>query len=573
VLGAVYAQGRMTYLCASISVDGFDEVGTQTALERADAACSQGAQLIEWRIDHANAGRDDVRVLHLVEHSPLPCIVTCRLRSEGGQYDGTERDRLAMLEKTVRTGKARYVDVELQVLDDPAGAGLREIVRKRSGDDLPTRLIVSTHDFHGRPSDLYRRLQRMGSDESCSIAKVVWQARSLRDNLQAFEVLCNRTKPTIALCMGEFGVMSRILAPKFGGFLTFAGVDSDSITAPGQPGLDELRSIYRFDKISADTKVYGIIGWPVGHSISPHLHNSGFDAMGYDGVYVPMPIAPEYEHFKATLCAMLDDEKLDFRGASVTLPHKANLMRFARAWEDLDHSASAGEGKSWRIVIDEMVEEVGAANTLSVREDGDNRVLEITNTDVDGLVDSLCETLAIDDRAKLSELHAAIVGAGGAARAAVAGLSRYGASVTICNRTEARAQELAVDFSGRKVDGSKRERRVAAGPIEVLASLQCDVIINATSVGMTGGPDPAGSPIPLYLLEGRANREGTLIFDLVYSPRMTPLLRAARDSGFRTLGGLEMLIQQAAHQFRLWTANAAPTERWRETAGRRPEND
>lgn len=561
----------MTYLCASISVDDFHDEGLRAALEQANAASSRGAQLIEWRIDRATAGRDDDRVAHLVEHSPLPCIVTCRLRSEGGQYVGTGHDRFEMLEKIVQAGKARYVDVELSSLDTPASEALREVIRKRRGDDLPTRLIASTHDFKGRPRDLYRRFQRMESEETCSIAKIAWRARSLRDNLQAFEILRNRVKPTIALCMGAFGVMSRILAPKFGGFLTFAALDSDSITAPGQPGLDELRSIYRFDKINADTKVYGIIGWPIGHSISPQLHNAGFDAIDYDGVYVPMPIAPEYEHFKATMCAMLDDEHFDFRGASVTLPHKSNLLHFAREWGGMDHSASGVS--SWQVVVDEITEEVGAANTIAVRTDSeDRRLLEITNSDVEGLLDSLCQTLAIE-RVRLGDLNIAIVGAGGAARAAVAGLSRYGASVLVCNRTIERAQRLAEEFSARSVAGSQDARQVCAGPIEDIASFQYDVILNATSVGMAGGSDPAGSPIPLYLLEDRANPEERLIFDLVYSPKLTPLLRRAIDSGFRTLGGLEMLIQQAARQFRLWTVNDAPTERWREAAGRWAENE
>jgi 3-dehydroquinate dehydratase/shikimate dehydrogenase len=207
---------------------------------------------------------------------------------------------------------------------------LRHLLEQKAVSEQAIRLILSTHDFHGRPRDLLQKIEAMSNEPLCAVTKIAWHARSLRDNIEAFELLRARGKPMIALCMGQFGLMSRVLAGKFGGFLTFASDHATEVTAPGQPTIAELKQLFRFDQIKPTTKVYGVIGWPVEHSRSPQHHNAGFERIGFDGVYLPLPIPSEYEHFKATVGALIDGDALNFRGASVTIPHKENLVRFVR---------------------------------------------------------------------------------------------------------------------------------------------------------------------------------------------------------------------------------------------------
>src|SRR5262249_49092720 len=158
--------------------------------------------------------------------------------------------------------------------------------------------------------------------------KIVWAARSVRDNLEAFEMLRHQDKPTIALCMGEAGVISRILAPKFNAFLTFATLRSNEATAPGQPSPEDLLNIYRFRDIKPSTRVYGVVGHPISHSLSPHIHNENFTAEDDDAVYVPFFVAPSYEAFKAFMETYGREEWFGLAGLSVTLPHKEHAFRY-----------------------------------------------------------------------------------------------------------------------------------------------------------------------------------------------------------------------------------------------------
>ena len=517
--------------------DGFAD-----AQVAAREACDQGAEMIEWRFDLV--AKELSSCSALVSESPLPCIVTCRPVWEGGEFEGSEEDRIEFLREMIHGGEARYIDIEM----DAHGEGVRELRCLIAGDtrDRAAGLILSTHDFTGRPSDLYRRIGRM-SEADAAVNKVVWQAKSLRDNLQVFEILRRKVRPTIGLCMGRFGLMSRILAPKFGGFLTFAKVEGCGGTAAGQPSVMELRNRYRFDAIGRDTKVYGLMGYPVEHSLGMGLHNAGFSRVGFDGVYVPMPIPPEYEHFKATLSAFLDDDYLDFRGASVTLPHKEHLVRFIEEWDGA-------------VEVGEWVEVSGSANTIVVDENG---LLKIDNTDIDGLLDSLCEKMKIG-REGLSGMRVAVIGAGGVARSAVAGLSGWGAEVCVFNRTSERGEKLADDFNGRKIRGG-RLCDVSSYSLEEFGFEPYDILIHATSVGMHGGSDEDGCPVSVDSLEKGMKRDG-LVYDLVYTPIETPLLRHVKACGFQVLGGLDMLVRQAVRQFAMWTGVEGDIEEWRKVA-------
>lgn len=511
----------MTKLCAPIMVDH-----PAQALADASAARAAGADLVEFRLDRFTDDRD--AAVALVKDCPLPCIVTIRPSWEGGEYDGDDMHRIALIEHigvTCHGQGPAYFDVELAAYN--RSANLRQKVNLVvDHPEQPRRtdagLILSSHDFQTRPADLTRRLQAMADYQGCRVVKLAWAARSLRDNLEAFEIIRQRTKPTIALCMGEYGLMSRVLAKKFGALLTFAAIDNSKGTAPGQPTIEELKSLYRWNKLNQDTQVFGVIGDPVAHSMSPAIHNAGFDAMGFNGVYLPMRIPPEYEHFKATVGSFLAERSLHFRGASVTIPHKQNLLRFAEE--------QGGE-------IEPLAKKIGAANTLTVRDDGS---LYASNTDYAAAIESVSNHQAEGDDF-IRGAKVAVIGAGGAARAIVAGYKHCSARVTVFNRTQEKAIELARGFDAD------------AAPIDSLKDAEFDILINCTPIGMH--PNVDATPFPFELPGNRP-----LVFDTIYNPTETRLLREAKAAGCVTVSGVEMFARQAAAQFERWTGMPAPIE-------------
>lgn len=514
----------MTHLAVAIMVESL-----QIALNMASVAAEQGADLVEYRIDRFTDDEADIQ--ELIRRSPLPCIVTCRPNWEGGDYDGDDQKRLSILEHAGLAQPA-YLDLELAAFE--RSANLRQKIKlvidhADQGRPTPTGLILSSHDFTTRPADLMRKVNAMVHEPAARVVKFAFKARSLRDNIEAFEILRAGHKPTIALCMGPFGLPSRVLAGKFGALLTFAGLDDQTTTAPGQVGVRTMKSLYRWDHINPDTRVYGVIGHPVEHSMSPAIHNAGFDAVGHDGVYLPLPIMPEYEQFKATVGQWLEYAPLHFRGASVTLPHKENLLRFVKEM--------GGQ-------IEELSQWIGAANTLVVREDGG---LHACNTDYAAALDSVCAALG-GGREKLSGLRVGIIGAGGVARAVAAGFARHGSTVVLYNRTLEKAGALADQMNAIAASGGK----VVAADLAKLCKSCCQVYVNCTPIGMH--PEVGQTPMPeLPKLE-----PGTVVFDTIYNPARTRLLAEAQQAGAKTINGIEMFVLQAARQFELWTNQPAP---------------
>lgn len=541
--GRPYHQPRMTLVAVSIAVHAADEVSL--ALQRARAAAAGGANLIEWRIDALAEEHDPLPAAQrLVRECPRPCIVTCRPTAEGGEYGGDDSSRISLFEALAAGDHPpRYIDVELATYE--RSENLRQkvhlaVMHARQPRDLRTSLILSTHDLDRRPADLLQRVERMTADDACAVIKVAWMARSLRDNLEAFELLATRRKPTIALCMGPFGLMSRVLAPKFGGFLTFASDSAETSTAPGQLTIEQLRSLYRFDAIGPETKVYGVVGWPVEHSRSPEIHNAAFGATGHDGVYLPLPVPggpTEYEHFKATVGAMIDDPRLGFRGASVTVPHKESLVRFLKE-------------RGGR--LDEWSERIGAANTLIV---GSTGATSCVNTDAPAAVDALCEGMRIAP-VELSSKRIAVLGAGGVARAVAGGLLEAGATVVVFNRTEARATQLVADLTSRVASDSGR---IVVGRHDALACGCFHAFINCTSMGMQGGTASDESPLP----DDVPLNDEVTVMDTVYAPLRTPLIQLAESRGARVITGDRMFSKQAARQFEWWTGTPAPIDVFR----------
>jgi len=511
----------VTYLCAAIFV-------TDLAQARRDIAraAEAGADMVELRIDRfsnpALASEEGI--------GTLPFIVTCRPTWEGGQCDLPDKQRLALL--LFAGTRAAYIDVELETTHRVAHALDRFLSSQR--------VIVSAHDFDGRPELLHNLVQEMLELDS-AVYKVVWTARTIRDNLEAFELLKARHKPAIVLCMGEAGLISRILAKKFGAFLTFAALDSLGATAPGQISVADMKRLYRWDAINSETRVYGVVAQPVAHSMSPAIHNAAFDATGYDGVYLPLLVNAGYESFKAFMETFVPFEGLHLSGLSVTIPHKQNALRYLQE-----------QGAE----IDPLAERMGAVNTIAIDRAGGTAVLRGTSTDYAAILDSITEKLGIT-RPELTDYRVAVLGAGGTGRTAVAALAHYGATVVVYNRTRERADALAQEFNGKTGN-------VVAADLEKVCKSCCQVFINTTSVGMHPNVDqsPLGAEPSPFSPE-------MLVFDTVYNPMETLLLKQARAAGAKTIGGVEMFVRQAAGQFEMWTGKMAPTGVMREVVEKR----
>lgn len=536
----------------------------EAALADAQRAREAGADLVEYRIDRiqlGRAGREEVA--RLVAESPLPCVLTCRSAFEGGEFEGDDEERIGLYEWILRGDEAgdeagdglgsgvRYIDIEHATL--AKSAALRAMVgaagERGRAKDLGTGLIVSTHDFNDRPGDLFKRLSEMRQHQAASVLKIAFRARSLRDNLELFDILRERDRPTIALGMGEFGLMSRVLAPKFGGLVTFASLEPATATAPGQPTIKELLGKYRFRSIVPGTAVYGVIGWPVEHSASPAFHNAAFKATDHNGVYLPLPVPEGWEHFKATVLSLLDVPDLCFAGASVTMPHKENMLRLAR----LDRT------RRWE--IDAVAELAGAANTLTVGADG---VCRVSNTDAPAMVELLEESLGVQASAGLCGKRVGVLGAGGVARAAVAGLVEAGAAVVVFNRSPERAQQMVDEISERSGERAGRVTMEAWEGREDAAyspggAARIDAWINATAIGMEGGPaadDSVFSEAALNAMGAANNGQRPVILETVYQPARTRLVQAAEAAQLRVVPGRELFVRQALRQARQWTGVA-----------------
>jgi 3-dehydroquinate dehydratase/shikimate dehydrogenase len=356
-------------------------------------------------------------------------------------------------------------------------------------------------------------------------------ARSIRDNIEAFELVQKPLRPTIALCMGDAGLISRVLAKKFGAFLTFASLRDESATAPGQVTIADMKRLYRWDALNPKTKVYGVVGSPIMHSMSPAIHNAAFDTVGHDGVYLPMLVQPGYESFKAFMESFLAFAPLDLSGLSVTIPHKENALRYLK-----DRGAE----------VEPLAEQIGAVNTIVIDRADDVKLRGI-NSDYAAILDTITSALNID-RKDLAGKRVAVIGAGGTGRTAVAALAAQGATVVVYNRTKDRADELAAAFDGKS-------GKVVAARLEKLCDSCCEIFINTTSLGMHPNIDASafGDRQPQLTPQ-------TLVFDTVYNPMETRLLKQAKAAGAITVGGVEMFVRQAVRQFEAWTGRPAPID-------------
>ena len=510
----------MTLLCVSIFVHDLAQAKRDIA-----RAVEAGADIVELRLDELG---DATPVRQAIGDYTIPFILTCRPTWEGGSSELTDEERVRLLAEVAPSDPSVRVDLELKSIKKTGLAGIANDV------------IISAHDFKGRPEKLSNLLLELDASPG-SISKIVWMARSIRDNLEAFEVLQHRSKPTIALCMGEAGLISRVLAKKFGGFLTFASLGASDATAPGQVSIADMKRLYRWDAIKPSTKVYGVVAQPVMHSMSPAIHNAGFEAVGHDGVYLPLLVNEGYESFKAFMESFVHFDGLDLSGLSVTLPHKENALRYLQE-----------KGAE----VEELAATIGTVNTVIIdRADGQPR-LRGMNTDYAAILDSITDKLSIT-REQLRDYRVAVIGAGGTGRTAVAALAHYGATVVVYNRTIERAEQLANEFDGRS-------GKVVAARIDKLCDSCCQIYINTTSVGMHPNTDtsPFGEHPP-------ALSDQHVAFDTIYNPIRTKFLQHAEQQGARTISGVEMFVRQAAGQFQAWTAKPAPVELFRQVVEQR----
>jgi len=496
----------------------------QEAISAIEQACAAGAELLELRLDYLADPTPDIvcKLVAEAKKSNLPVIATCRPIWEGGQYGGSEPQRQAILAAAARAG-ADYVDIELIALEQ------NQIRRENVLAGSTAKLIVSNHDFQGKPTDIndrWSRIRRQNPD----IGKLVYLANRINDNFAALDLL-HENPGAIILTMGEAGQLGRLLAKKLGGFLTFASLTSGAESAPGQITARQMLDTFRWPAVSAATCLYGVIGCPVAHSMSPAIHNAAFAAVHYDGLYVPLLVEDSSEEFDRFLDGLLRRPWLDFHGLSVTIPHKHHAL----AWLQKHHAA-----------IEPLAEKIGALNTIIFEKGGR---LAGYNTDYTGAMNAITEILGLSP-GDLRGLPTAVLGAGGVCRALVAGLTDAGAEVTIYNRTVEKAEKLAAEFHCR-CDG-----------LENLRPLSARLIVNGTSIGMY--PDTNRSPLPAEFL-----RPDMMVFDTVYNPMNTMLLRQARQTGAKTVDGVSMFVNQAAVQFERFTGQPAPTALMRQVVTNR----
>lgn len=495
----------MTYLAVSISAATLEQARTQIAGVIAD-----GAEIVELRADYLDAaGMTDIAALIAAAHAQdVPVIVTCRAAEEGGARPIPLADRLRVLCEAVGAG-ADYIDCEYHTyMDNGVRQRLDETLRKHPA----CRLILSCHDFKGCFEDIHILYESILTVNPTAIPKLVYTARSISDNFEAFDLLREKDQDAIVLAMGPPGMISRVLAKKFGSFLTFACPDETAATAPGQVPLRQMKDLYRWDAINERTEVFGLIGNPVGHSLSPAIYNACFESAGINAVYLPFQVEGGKEEFDLFLHHVIRRPWLGVGGLSVTIPHKTHALMFAV------------EGGNF---VESLPVRIGAVNTLKI---GFNGIVTGYNTDLSGALDALTQTLGIG----LHDLHSlqiAVVGAGGAARAVLAGLIEEGAQVTVYNRTLSKAQALAAEF------------HCHAAPLEDIRDVEAQVIINCTSIGMY--PNTEASPVPAEVF-----RPGMVAFDTVYNPLDTLFLQQARAAGAKTVTGAEMFVRQALAQYR-----------------------
>ncbi|HEX6187875.1 MAG TPA: shikimate dehydrogenase [Pyrinomonadaceae bacterium] len=477
------------------------------------------ADVVELRIDCVEAAEVDAALKELAslhETTSRPFILTFRPAEQGGARPIAAAHRVEFWLRKSQLGVLNsfpdFADVELELLETD------EIRNQLSSK----RLICSHHDFAGVPGDLEDIYRRMAATNA-SIFKIAVQADDATDCIPILKLLeraQREGRELIAIAMGQAGLITRILGPSRGSFLTYGSLDETSGTAPGQVTARELREVYRIDGIDRETQIMGVVGRPVAHSISPYIHNAAFAEGNLNAVFIPIEVH-DVDAFMRRMARKSSREiEWNLRGLAVTAPHKSAVMKH------LD----------W---IEPAAKEIGAVNTI-VLQDGE---LHGYNTDAAGFVGPLKSRIE-----SFEGVRCAVIGAGGAARAVAWALRQEQASVSLFARDPDKAKAIKDQFD------------VECHPVAGATFNKFDLVINATPLG-TRGELETETPATVEQLRGVR-----LAYDLVYNPLATQFMREARQAGCETVSGLEMLIGQALEQFRLWAGKEPDVETMRDAA-------
>lgn len=473
-----------------------------------------GADLVELRLDYIGRSVDLTRLL---ANRPCPVVITCRRREDGGRWDRSEEERLMLLRSAIAAG-VDFVDLEEDVADKIPRYG-------------QTKRIISLHNFDETPPDLdeiHKRLAALDAD----VVKIATMANSFTDSIRMLRLAEKSDLPTIAICMGDLGHVTRVLALKNGAPFTYTVMKSGRKIAPGQVTIDDMRDVYRSADINHETQFFGVVADPVAHSYSPHIHNAAFKVLDLNCRYLPFRVPADELPLFVQWC-----KESEIGGLSVTIPHKETMM------ELMGEVEAAAKG-------------IGAINTVAIK--GMDAVGY--NTDYRAAMDCLEEALKtqrtiqnIDDDLREDDLFRGrgvlILGAGGVARAIGFGLRQRGATVVISSRTEERAVKLASDIGGRSLPWASRY------------DIKPGIIVNCTPIGMH--PDVDSTPY-----DGEKLHEDMIVFDTVYNPEKTVLVKNAASAGCFVINGLDMFVRQAAYQFKLFTGHEPPAKEMRLTIKR-----
>jgi 3-dehydroquinate dehydratase/shikimate dehydrogenase len=485
---------RIGKICVAI-------IGTTAAemIEKANAVVKE-TPFLEFRLDYLEKPANALPKLKqfLADNTAATAIATCRREANGGKFIGSLAAEMEVLSKAAAAG-FQLVDLELESAEVLKKGELQKL------RDTGVALIISHHDFSST-KDLDKVYERIAPFQP-DFYKIVPTAKTLSDNvtLMRFMERMHENANIIGICMGDAGIISRVLGLRAGSAFTFAAATQGEETGPGQIAARTLIETYRIDQVDAATKVYGVAGNPIRSSLSPIMMNTAFRRETVNAVYLALQTAKVSDLINLV-------REIPIQGLSVTMPHKQEIMAHLEK-------------------TDPLSAKIGACNTVLRAQDGK---LYGFNTDVAGIVGPL------EKRMSLRGAKALVLGAGGAARAAVFGLRDKGTEVCIFNRTPETAQKLA------RQSGSKTIKK------EALAKTPFDVVINATPVGM------AGQKVSSLLEPKDLNTK--LVFDLVYNPLETPLIRMARQQNIPFITGVEMFVQQGARQFEIWTGKPAPEE-------------
>ncbi|KAG5044342.1 hypothetical protein JHK87_008257 [Glycine soja] len=506
-------------VCAAITTHQY--VSAEQIVNGMHQAKAEGADIVELRLDCITNFHSHHDLKIILQNKPLPVLIVNRPKWEGGLYEGDENKRLEALQLAVELS-ADFIDVELK-----AASCLPTLVEHMRNHNSHGKIIVSCYvDGTTPPHEVLLQLVELMQATGADIIKLVTLAADITEIKRIFSLFLYCQVPLIAYSVGERGLISQLLSPKFGGFFVYGSLAGNPI--PGLPSLDSIQEAYKLEHVNADTKVFGLISKPVSHSRGPILHNPSFKDVNYNGIYVPM-FVDDLKKFFSTYPSP------DFSGFSVGIPYKEEVLRFCDE-------------------VHPLAQSIGAVNTI-IRRPRDGKLVGY-NTDCEAAItaieDALIEHGCNDGEASLGSPLAGrlfvLVGAGGAGKALAFGAKSRGARLVIFDIDFDRAKSLACAVFGE------------AQPFKELVNFQPEkgaILANATPVGMH--PNTDRIPVAEATLEGYR-----LVFDAVYTPRRTRLLNEADAAGAITVAGVEMFLRQAIGQFNLFTGLEAPEEFMRE---------